>query len=90
MDFVNNPKSTPDVPVEKPKYFRVQLGAYSSKERGYNAQQEIFNKIGWKAYVTYIQPYWKLQFGAYVNKSGAESIKAQLKGFGYNSFITYY
>lgn len=89
MDYINNP-AKPDVPVEKLKYYRVQLGAYSIKDNAYKAQQDMFNKIGWKAYVTYIEPYWKLQFGAFSIKSNAQKMSEQLKSFGFNNWVTYY
>lgn len=85
VDYVNKV-----IEPEKPKYYHVQLGSFSIKSNAYNLQQDILNKIGWKTYVTYIEPYWKVQFGAYINKLGAESIRNQLKDMGYNCFITYY
>ncbi|MCE5220044.1 MAG: SPOR domain-containing protein [Clostridium sp.] len=80
----------PEPEPEKQKYWRIQLGAYSTKERAINAQKKMFDKTGWKSYVTYIKPYYKLQFGAYINKVGAEFVKSQLKNLGYDSFIVYY
>ncbi len=86
IDFINKKEES-----NKPKsYYRVQLGAYSKKENAYKAQQDMFNKIGWKAYVTYIEPYWKLQFGAFSIVDNAKKMSEQLKGMGFNNWVTYY
>ena len=89
IDYVNKKEEKKTEP-EKPKYWRIQMGSFSIKENAYKLQQDIFNKTGRKAYVTNINNAWKLQFGAYINKQGAESVKNEMKKSGYNCFLTYY
>lgn len=79
----------------KPKVvYRVQLGAFSKKANAdaflakIKALPDTIN-VGYKnAYVRKVGSYWKVQVGAFSVKANATRVVNDLKGKGYNAFIT--
>ena len=75
---------------QQPKtIYRVQLGAFSSKENADKFCAEI-RQVGpntASAFVKYISPYYKVQVGAFSIKANAENLVKELKSKGYNAFI---
>ena len=79
----------------KPKViYRVQLGAFSKKANAdaflakIKALPDTIN-VGYKnAYVRKVGSYWKVQVGAFSVKANATRVINDLKGKGYNAFIT--
>lgn len=79
----------------KPKVvYRVQLGAFSKKANAdaflakIKALPDTIN-VGYKnAYVRKVGSYWKVQVGAFSVKANATRVVNDLKGNGYNAFIT--
>lgn len=74
---------------EKPKYHRVQLGAYKVKQNCYNMVEKL-KKAGFATYVVNIDGLFKIQMGAFSIKTNAENLSKQLKAKGFDNFITYY
>ena len=69
--------------------YRVQLGAFSSKENA-TAFCEKIKLLGGNyqnAFVRYIAPYYKVQVGAFSIKQNAENMLNDLKSKGYSAFI---
>lgn len=77
--------ATPD----KPKYFRVQLGAYKNKDYCHSMVVKLKN-AGFATYVVNINGLLKIQMGAFNVRSNAENLSKQLKAKGFDNFITYY
>jgi hypothetical protein len=84
-----------DSVVEIPKIiYRVQCGAFSVYANCVNLKTQINSlpdTIGAgyaKAYIRNINGKYKLQIGAFTNRSGAEKVLADLKSKGFNAFIT--
>lgn len=79
----------------KPKViYRVQLGAFSKKANADAFLAKIKGlpdtiNVGYKnAYVRKVGSYWKVQVGAFSVKANATRVVNDLKGKGYNAFIT--
>lgn len=71
------------------KIYRVQLGAFSSKENATNFCNKVKQLKGYdNAYVRYIKPYYKVQVGAFSVYENAKNMLNDLKNKGYNAFIT--
>ena len=73
-----------------PLYYRVQLGAFSSKANA-NFYCQLIKSLGKPydgAYVRFVAPYYKVQVGAFSVLKNAESMVKDLKARGYDSFIT--
>lgn len=74
--------------------YRVQLGAFSSRinaENFANVIRTVDDTInaGYRnAYVRLIDGYYKVQVGAFSVKANADRVLNDLKGKGYNAFIT--
>lgn len=69
--------------------YRVQVGAFSSKQSAMNFCSTI-KQLGSNyenAFVTFIEPYYKVQVGAFKVKENAENLLKDLKNKGYNGFI---
>lgn len=76
--------------LKQKTFFRVQLGAFSSKTNAQNFCNQI-QKLGASyksAYVRYVAPYYKVQVGAFTIKQNAINMMNDLKSKGYNAFIT--
>lgn len=77
-----------------PILYRVQVGAYSKKTNADVMQQRIIELedtigAGYRnAYVRYLDPYFKVQVGAFSVRSNAERVIADLKSRNIDSFIT--
>lgn len=79
----------------KPKViYRVQLGAFSKKTNAdaflakIKALPDTINAGYKNAYVRKVGSYWKVQVGAFSVKANATRVVNDLKGKGYNAFIT--
>lgn len=80
----------PEIEPEKQKYYRIQMGAYKNKSGAEQIQKEIFDKIGFKTYITYINSLYKIQFGAFASEINARNLSKQIKSMGFDNFIVYY
>jgi hypothetical protein len=76
-------------PVDKPKYWRTQVGAYSIKLNAQNMQIKLKN-AGFATYLVQVNGLYKVQTGCFSIKTNAESLSKQLKAKGFDNFITYY
>ena len=71
----------------------VQLGAWGKRSYAYNFLQEI-QELSTEvhdysdAYVTFVDPYYKVQCGSFASKSNAERMRDDLKSHGYDCFVT--
>lgn len=72
------------------KYWRVQLGGYKYKENALKKQEEVLIKTGQKTYLIFIGGLYKVQLGAFSIESNAKKLSEEMKGIGYDNFITYY
>lgn len=71
------------------KYYRVQAGAYRSKE-GANLMAEQIKKTGHTdVFVRLLNGLYKVQVGAYTKKENAEATVKRLKAAGIVCFITH-
>lgn len=70
----------------KKNLYRVQVGAYSSKENA-NKQLKKVKEAGFDSYIVQSKGVYKIQVGAYSIKSNAESIAKKLKNAGFSAFI---
>lgn len=87
----NNSSSTSE--SEKKVYYKVQLGAFSTKQRGeaYLAEiQKLKTPVhDYKdAYLKLINGYWKVRCGVFSKKANAEKMMNDLKANGYDCYIT--
>ena len=89
---VNALLNSGDIPVDpddpKPDtLWRVQTGAFSSKDRAFNLLYELRAK-GQDGIVVLADGLYKVQVGAFANKSNAEKKRAELQALGYGAFVT--
>jgi hypothetical protein len=69
--------------------YRVQLGAFSSRDNAVNFCNQIKKLDGYEgAYVRFVEPYYKVQVGAFSIYDNAKNMLNDLKKKGYNAFIT--
>lgn len=74
-------------PSEKVLY-RVQTGAYSTKEKAFEKLNQIRLK-GEEGIVVLAQDnLYKVQVGAFANKTNAEKKKQEIQAIGYDAFVT--
>ncbi len=66
--------------------YRVQVGAFSSRERA-EALAEKLKGEGYSVFVTTTSPY-KVQVGAFANRNNAAALSKELNEKGYETFIT--
>ncbi len=76
-----------DPKPEEQTIYRVQVGAFSSKENAQNFEKELESK-GYDTYIIKVNNIYKVQAGAFSVKKNAESLCAKLKADGYDAFIT--
>ncbi len=82
VDYVPyNPEPEGDV------LYRVQTGAFSSKQNAENLAQKL-EKDGYDTYMVMADGLYKVQAGAFANKSNAKALSAELESKGYDTFIT--
>lgn len=74
---------------KKPKYYRVQIGAFKYKNNAEKLQAKIKHDFG-NTYLVYVDGLYKVQIGAYAVKENAINKVKELKNKGYNGFIIYY
>ncbi len=89
---VNKLLGSGDIPIDpgypKPDIlWRVQTGAFSSKQRAFNLLNELRAK-GQSGIVVYKDGLYKVQVGAYADISNAEKKKQELRALGYDAFVT--
>ena len=69
--------------------YRVQLGAFSSKDNADNFCNQIKLLPGYEnAYVRFVESYYKVQVGAFSIYENAKNMLNDLRNKGYNGFIT--
>lgn len=75
--------------VQNSIIYRVQLGAFGTEQNAINFCNKIklLNGVYKNAYVRFVSPYYKVQVGAFTNKSYANLMVQDLKEKGYNAFI---
>ena len=79
-----------NVPVpEKPKYWRVQVGAFGVKNNAYNMQAALKAK-GYATYIVFVNGLYKVQTGAFSVKENALNLEAKLKAQGFPTYVVYY
>lgn len=88
------PQKQTEMPAEaktKDSVYRIQLGAFSTKENAQNLISDLKNK-GFEGTVIPTKKdgkdYFRVQVGAYKNKESAEQIADDLKQKGYPVFIS--
>lgn len=69
-----------------PLMYRVQAGAYKSKENA-DKQLEKIKVAGFSAFVTKVDGLYKVQVGAYTKSENAETQLAKVKAAGFSAFI---
>jgi hypothetical protein len=74
---------------DKPKYYRVQVGAYSQKMNCQAMQLKLKN-VGFATYIVQVNGLYKVQCGCFSVRINAENLSKQLKAKGFDNFITYY
>jgi len=91
-EIIANPPSSPSTPTPepiKPKYFRVQCGAFGIKSNADNYAELIKSK-GFSTYVVLIDGLYKVQCGAFSIRENSDKLSKQLSDNGINNFIVYY
>lgn len=73
----------------KPKYWRIQTGAFSVKTNAQNYQAQLKLK-GLATYLVYIDGLWKVQLGAFLLETNCRNEAARVKALGISNFVTYY
>jgi len=74
---------------DKPKYWRVQVGAFSQKSNANNEAQKL-KSLGYNTYIVFINNLYKCQLGAFSVETNARKLSAELKNKGIDNFIVYY
>lgn len=78
--------------IEKPKYWRVQVGAWNginAKEMA-QAYQLNFTNMGRPTYIVNVNGWTKVQLGAWFSKSLAEAYRDEIIVLGFPAFLVYY
>ncbi len=87
-DLTQYDAATPS-PVPTPRYYRVQVGAYSVYDNAIAKQNEIKDK-GFDCIIKKVANLYKCQMGAFSNKANAEDLLQRAKQAGYRTaFIAY-
>ena len=73
----------------KPRYWRIQTGAFSIKTNAQNYQVQLKQK-GLSTYLVFVDNLWKVQLGAYLIEQNSRNYSATLKTQGINNFVVYY
>ena len=81
VDYINK--------QDKPKYHRVQLGAFRVKSNAENYAVKL-KAAGYPIYIVTIGDLYKVQTGAFSIKANADRLRDELKSKGFDAFITYY
>ncbi len=85
------PAETPEPTKSSSSVYRIQLGAFSTRENAQNLISDLKNK-GFEGTVIPTKKdgkdYFRVQVGAYKNKESAEQIADDLKQKGYPVFIS--
>ncbi len=80
-----------NVPASKPvstgTIYRVQAGAFSSKENAENLAKDL-ESDGFDTYIVEIDDLYKVQVGAFSDVDNAENLANKLENKGYNTFIS--
>lgn len=93
LSSTNSPEiSSPDTPrpsaQEEPElFYRVQVGAYRSRENADTLLYELNDK-GYPAFILFEDGIYKVQVGAFRNLGNAIRMEQRLRGDGYTTWIT--
>lgn len=78
----------PMVPEEQAQlYYRVQVGAYQSRENADQLLYELIDK-GYPAFILFEDGFYKVQVGAFINLGNAIRMEQRLRMDGYSTWIT--
>lgn len=73
--------------VEGPMYYRVQVGAFQSRENADKLLYELLEQ-DYPAFLLYDQGLYKVQVGAYLQLGNAIAMEQKLRDAGYTTLIT--
>lgn len=76
-----------DNSVTTKKYYRVQVGAFKSKENA-KAQLDALTQLGYKPYITLVNSLYKVQIGAFSLRENANALALKLAAEG--AMVVYY
>lgn len=79
--------AAPGNTAAKDVLYRVQVGAFSSKQNAVNYAKTV-KAAGFDTYLVQIGGRYKVQTGAFSEKSNAKALIARLKSKGFDAFIT--
>lgn len=80
-------KKENDVSPIKPTGWRVQVGAFKSKENADNYLKKVHEAGYSAAFVKYVDGYYKIQLGYYSIKNNAERLVEDLREKGFSPYI---
>lgn len=73
----------------KPKYWHVQVGSFSSKSDAYDLSLKL-KQAKYPTYIVNIGGLWKVQIGAFADQGNAAILEAKLKQDGREVTVSYY
>lgn len=89
VDDLGNNEQQPEPDVVRPKYWRIQTGAFSVKANAQNYQAQLKQK-SLATYLVLIDNLWKVQLGAFLSEQNCRNESGKIKTLGVNNFVTYY
>lgn len=84
---VNKRLGVVDTEEAEAEVYRVQVGAYKSKENAENQLAKI-KAAGFDAIIVKVDGLYKIQIGAFKVKANATALCAKLKAAGFSAFVT--
>lgn len=73
--------------ITQPVLYRVQVGAFSSKDNAIEYMNKVKN-AGFDTYLVKINDLYKVQVGAFSKKANATTMVKKLKDVGFTAFVT--